>query len=185
MTLQGMRSLEPLSSPRTRRRVDFHWIVRDRTHLFWFSDLLNRICDPSVGHRRDCLDIRVHSHVTKRRPKIATHIFRFLLEQHRTDSHPASPLTGLINPTHFGRPDLPDIMSQHYESLRREILKEADGEGGAEKTRKDRQRRRVGVFFCGASSLGYMLADQCWLQTLRGRDDRSLITYEFMMEVFG
>ena len=183
--VQGTSSY-PCSS-QTHRRVDFHWIVRDRSHLFWFSDLLNRVCDPSVGHRRDCLDIRVQSHVTRKRPQIATHVFRFLLEQHRTDSHPASPLTGLINPTHFGRPDLRHIMSEHYQRLRQELLREKDSEGVGvgEKAKQDRQRRRVGVFFCGSKSLGYLLADQCWLLTLRGRDDRSLVTYEFMMEVFG
>ncbi|KAI9803439.1 MAG: hypothetical protein M1833_000958 [Piccolia ochrophora] len=172
-------------SLRAHKRIDFHWIVRDRNYLLWFSDLLNRVCSPTAGHRTDCLDIRIQTHVTKKRSNISTHIFRVLLEQYGTDVHPASSLTGLINPTRFGRPDLAGIMGEHYESMRQQLrLTEKDGGEAVDSTR-DKRRRQVGVFFCGAPMLGYILADQCSLLTLRGRDDRSLLQYHFMMEVFG
>jgi len=52
--------------------------------------------------------------------------------------HPASPLTGLLNPTHFGRPDLTKIMDEHYESMLK-LFKDA-GEKG------DRKKRKVESF---------------------------------------
>ncbi|KAJ3545638.1 hypothetical protein NM208_g2409 [Fusarium decemcellulare] len=88
------------------RRVDFHWMVRDRNYLRWFSDLLNDVSLSQDWHREHevhpHLDIRINTHVTAKRKKISTHVYRWLLEMHRTEEHPASPLTGLLNPTHFG-----------------------------------------------------------------------------------
>lgn len=121
------------------RRVDFHWIIRDRAYLEWFSSLLNKV---STGEHNPNLEIRLHNHLTKKRKDIPTHVYRWLLEKHRTSEQPFSPLTGLIAPTHFGRPDFPTIFSNHYD----EMLKLFS---------KDKQRkRRVGVFFCGAPIIG-------------------------------
>nr|POE71852.1 putative respiratory burst oxidase like protein g [Quercus suber] len=152
------------------RRVDFHWIVRDKNHLLWFSDLLNRI---SIGEHDPHLDIRIHNHLTKKRQDISTHIYRWLLESHRTSTQPVSALTGLIAPTHFGRPDFPKIMSNHYEDMVKLFT--------LDKSRK----RKVGVFFCGAPIIGHTLADLCHEMTLRGREDGSGIEYHFQIEVFG
>lgn len=33
------------------RRVDFHWIVRDKTHLLWFADLLNAVSCSQLWRR--------------------------------------------------------------------------------------------------------------------------------------
>lgn len=152
------------------RRVDFHWIVRDKNYLAWFSDLLNRI---SSGSHSPNLDVRIHNHLTKKRTDISQHIFRWLLEQHRTKSQPISPLTGLIAPTHFGRPDFPKIFDEHYKEM-------------AELFSKDKKRRRrVGVFFCGAPAIGAQLADLCHVMTLRGREDDNEMEYHFQLEVFG
>lgn len=186
----------------TYRRVDFHWIVKvcpspvfsvrfsnplthtpqDRNSLLWFSNLLNTITrsrtptlSSDITHSPH-LDIRIQTHVTQKRKSIATHIFRCLLEQHRTPEHPASPLTGLLNATHFGRPDLARIMDEHYESMRALL---AAGKG------TQRKGRKVGVFFCGAPVIGYQLADRCWRNTQRGREDGNEVEYHFMMEVFG
>lgn len=151
------------------RRVDFHWIVRDKTYLLWFSDLLNRI---DSGDHNPMLDIRIHNHITRKRQNISTHIFRWLLEKHRTPSQPESPLTGLIAPSHFGRPNLPVIMNQHYDDM-------------LEQFSRDRKlKRKVGVFYCGAPVVGYQLADLCRQLTLRGREDGSKIEYHFQIEVF-
>ena len=174
---------EKLDIPRrslTRcRRVDFHWIVRDRNHLLWFSDLLNDTVS-SPAHDSGCLDLRIQTHVTQKRKDISTHVFRYLLEQHRTPSHPASPLTGLLNRTHFGRPDLAQIMEEHYESMQRLVM----ARRGKPDAVDSKQKTKVGVFFCGAPVVGAELADRCHLMTLRGREDRSLIEYHFMLEVF-
>ncbi|WYZ41764.1 hypothetical protein EsH8_V_000659 [Colletotrichum jinshuiense] len=106
------------------RRVDFHWTVRDRNYLLWIADLLNSVSRSQDWHRASegpsqHLDIRVSTHVTQKRRDIVTHVYRWLLEMHRTDEHPESPLTGLLNPTHFGRPDFDAILDKHYEDMRR------------------------------------------------------------------
>nr|POE66647.1 dual oxidase 1 [Quercus suber] len=152
------------------RRVDFHWIVRDKNYLLWFSDLLNRI---STGVHDPHLEIHIHNHLTKKRKDISMHIYRWLLERHRTSAQSVSPLTGLIAPTHFGRPDFPKIMSDHYEDMVKLFARD--------KARK----RKVGVFFCGAPVIGRALADLCREMTLRGREDGSEIEYHFRIEVFG
>lgn len=152
------------------RRVDFHWIVREKNYLSWFSDLLNHI---SSGSHSPHLDIRIHNHLTKKRTDISQHIFRWLLEQHRTESQPISPLTGLIAPTHFGRPDFPRIFDEHYKEMTRLFSKD------------NKRRRRVGVFFCGAPVIGAQLADLCHEMTLRGREDDTEMEYHFQLEVFG
>lgn len=152
------------------RRVDFHWIIRDRVYLEWFSSLLNKV---STGEHNPNLDIRLHNHVTKKRKDIHTHVFRFLLEKHRTPEHPFSPLTGLMAPTHFGRPDFALIFSKHYDEMLKLFAKDKQ------------RRRRVGVFFCGAPIIGHQLADLCHEMTLRGRHDGSEIEYFFQIEVFG
>jgi len=154
------------------RRVDFHWVVRDKNYLLWFSDLLNKISAESPT-RNPNLDIRIHNHLTKKRKDISTHVYRCLLEKHRTEGQPISPLTGLIAPTHFGRPDFPKIMSDHYEEMVKLFARD--------KTRK----RKVGVFFCGAPVIGHALADLCHQMTLRGREDGTEVEYHFMIEVFG
>lgn len=169
------------------RRVDVHWVVRDKTYLYWFSDLLNEIGRSQLWHRKHDgyayphLDIRIHTHVTQKRKKISTHVYRWLLELHRTKDHPASPLTGLINPTQFGRPDFVRILDAHYNDMMRYRMQfgfdhTADGKS---------DRFKVGVFFCGAPVVGEIIADRCRALTVRGRQDGSRIEYYFMMEVFG
>ena len=164
-------------SQKRYRRVDFHWIVKDRNALLWFSDLLNSVtaaADPTHQRFDPDLDVNVHTHVTMRRKKIATHIYRYLLERHRTADHPASPLTGLVNATRFGRPDLEQIMLDHYEDMSK-LMRE--GRAPADKF-------KVGVFFCGTPIIGMALSDLCRQMTLRGREDGTYIEYHFMMEVF-
>lgn len=43
------------------RRVDFHWILRERQYLDWFSFLLNKV---SSGQHNPKFDIRIHNHVS-------------------------------------------------------------------------------------------------------------------------
>jgi dual oxidase len=66
-------------------------------------------------------------------------------------------------------------MDDHYERMRKLLV---SGDGFQNK------KRKVGVFFCGNPIIGYELADRCWILTLRGREDKSLLQYHFMMEVF-
>ncbi|KAK4647852.1 uncharacterized protein QC761_105020 [Podospora bellae-mahoneyi] len=173
--------------PSDYRRVDFHWSVRDKNNLLWLSDLLNRVSRSQQWHAQHHkeehgphLDIRIHTHVTQKRNNIATHVYRWLLEMHRTPEHPASPLTGLLNATHFGRPDFIRILDRHYEEMKGYK---------AELVRKDKEKWedeefKVGVFFCGTPIVGEILADRCRLLSARGRTDGSKIEYHFMMEVF-
>lgn len=160
------------------RRVDFHWSVRDKTHLMWFTDLLNSISRSQSWHKvhdqTPHLDIRIQTHVTQQRKSISTHIYRWLLELHRTDTHPESPLTGLVNPTHFGRPDFVKILDAHYEDMVMYMRT----------TGADREKLKVGVFYCGTPVVGEILADRCRLLTAKGVTDRTGIRYIFMTEVF-
>lgn len=180
------------------RRVDFHWMVRDQNYLLWISDLLNEVSRSQQWHRENDrlkhLDIRVNTHVTAKRKGIVTHVYRWLLEMHRTKEHPESPLTGLLNPTHFGRPDFDRILDEHYEEMvafkasQREVAEKGEkvdspvesGEGGGEDG-----VLKVGIFYCGAPVVGEILADKCSELTTRGRNDGSKLQYHFMMEVFG
>ncbi|KAH6652628.1 FAD-binding domain-containing protein [Truncatella angustata] len=172
------------SSDDPYRRVDFHWMVRERNQLLWFSDLLNTVSRSQIWHHQnddDChLTININTHVTQKRKNIATHVYRWLLEMHRIKDHPASPLTGLINPTHFGRPDFEQILNSHYEDMKkmRTRNKEMPGQDSS-------GRLKVGVFFCGTPVIGEILADQCRMLSARGRTDGTKIEYHFMIEVFG
>ncbi|KAF4460420.1 Superoxide-generating NADPH oxidase heavy chain subunit C [Fusarium albosuccineum] len=175
------------------RRVDFHWMVRDRNYLRWFSDLLNDVSLSQDWHREHelhpHLDIRINTHVTAKRKKISTHVYRWLLEMHRTEEHPASPLTGLLNPTHFGRPDFETILDEHYEEmLKFRASKRQQSRGkidGIDDGFKEDDELKVGVFYCGAPVVGEILADKCRELTTRGRQDGSKLEYHFMIEVFG
>ncbi|KAI4843497.1 hypothetical protein E4T44_06708 [Aureobasidium sp. EXF-8845] len=173
----------------TYKRVDFHWMVRDRNNLLWFSDLLNYISATSSSSKsahHSNVDLRITTHVTQKRKGLSTHIFRWLLEKHRTPEHPESPITGLINPSHFGRPDFKMIMDMHYTDMcqllaaKKELYK-----GDKKKTEELKDGFKVGVFFCGAPVVGYQLADSCRALTARGREDKTFVEYHFMMEVFG
>jgi hypothetical protein len=163
------------------RRVDFHWMVRDKNHLGWFSNLLNTVSRSQIWHRSHDenafphLDIRLSTHVTQKRKSIVTHVYRWLLELHRTEEHPESPLTGLINPTHYGRPDFVTILNRHYDDMVRFRYETGDQE----------DKLKVGVFFCGTPIVGEILADQCRLLTNRGEVEGTNIRYHFMIEVFG
>lgn len=163
------------------RRVDFHWMVRDKNHLGWFSNLLNTISRSQIWHRSHDenafphLDIRLSTHVTQKRKEIVTHVYRWMLELHRTEEHPESPLTGLLNPTHYGRPDFVKILDRHYEEMVR----------FRQETRCEDDKLKVGVFFCGTPVIGEILADRCRLLTNRGEVEGTRIRYHFMIEVFG
>ncbi|KAF2743229.1 hypothetical protein M011DRAFT_411012 [Sporormia fimetaria CBS 119925] len=171
------------------RRIDFHWMVRDRNNLLWFSDLLNNVTRANQEDRSH-LDIRIQTYVTQKRKEISTHVFRWLLEKHRTKEHPQSPLTGLINETHYGRPELGSIMEEHYQDMCRVLTEREKGEqNGLEKGQGtgmgDQDEIKVGVFFCGAPVIGQQLADRCRGLTARGRQEGRKVEYYFMMEVFG
>ncbi|KAI9170719.1 Superoxide-generating NADPH oxidase heavy chain subunit C [Paramyrothecium foliicola] len=188
--------------PDDYRRVDFHWMVRERNYLLWLSDLLNDVSRSQEWHRKNeetpHLDVRIHTHVTAKRKEIATHVYRWLLEMHRTKDHPASPLTGLLNPTHFGRPEFDKILDEHYKEMVEFQLRKRQN---AERLLNERPgtsvddhssvssiydaELKVGVFFCGAPVVGEILADKCRELTTRGRHDGTKIEYHFMIEVFG
>ncbi|OCF78789.1 hypothetical protein I204_00733 [Kwoniella mangroviensis CBS 8886] len=181
--------------PSDYRRVEFHWMVRDKNHLGWFSNLLNSIYQSQEYHQsptqHQCvhphLDIRLQTHVTAKRQSLTTHIYRWLLELHRTEEHPYSPLTGLMNGSAFGRPDFIKILDRHYEDMveyQRTTTQIGDGnEFGSKSKLKDIVK--VGVFFCGAPMIGEILADRCRALNNRGEEEGVGVRYHFMIEVFG
>ncbi|TEA18700.1 Superoxide-generating NADPH oxidase heavy chain subunit A [Colletotrichum sidae] len=158
------------------RRVDFHWTVRDRNYLLWIADLLNSVHRSQDWHRAhegpsQHLDIRIATHVTQKRRDIVTHVYRWLLELHRTEDHPASPLTGLLNPTHFGRPDFDEILDRHYDDMRkfraskrknRKVVGEKGGGGGGGGTGRSDTRDAVASTGTGAGS-GRAAADDAYV----------------------
>lgn len=90
----------PFNSPKSYspyfgyRRVDSHWMARDKNNLLWFSDLLNQVSRAQdLDHSH--LDIRIKAQVTQKRKQINQHLFRWLLEKHRIEEHPQSLITGL------------------------------------------------------------------------------------------
>ncbi|KAK0548917.1 hypothetical protein OC861_002398 [Tilletia horrida] len=171
------------AGPIAERRVDFVWLVRDRTHLLWFSDLLNRVTQYALDLNRQSessssssatgkvpIDLRVNTFITAKRKNISTHVFRIVLDRYRTEASPVSALTGLKVESSFGRPDLEAMLDAFYADLRAEP-------GGF--------RGNVGVFFCGAPVIGRLLADQCGQLTARARADKMDVRFHFLNEVFG
>ncbi|CAD6972136.1 unnamed protein product, partial [Tilletia controversa] len=170
-----------------QRRVDFIWLVREATQLLWFSDLLNRVTDFAELHRKQLeaapfttshaastandlpVDLRINTFITAKPKSISAHVFRVLLDRHRSDVSPVSALTGLRTQSSFGRPDLEAIMTAFYEDV-------VSSEGF---------RGNIGVFFCGTPAIGRVLSDQCAQLTARALSDRVDVRFHFLMEVFG
>lgn len=155
------------------KRVDFHWLVREKNNLLWFSDLLNRAYDHAQELPAEELALNIRTHITMNWKKnLSTHVFRYLLDAYRTPTHPVSALTGLKARSEFGRPDFEKILGTFHQ----EVKSDLKNLGGSKK---------VGVFFCGSPIIGTVLSDLCHELTVRGRADGSGIRYDFRMEVFG
>lgn len=187
-------------SPRT---VHFHWLVRSQNNLQWFSNLLNR----AIALRIPGLDLQVHTYITSSpsspsssatSSKMSTHVFRYLLDSYRAPESPYSALTGLIQPSRFGRPDMEGILEAHFRGLcerserseqrerseyserrshshnrsrshSRSHSQNDDNGENYEFPKKDKKKKLlVGVFFCGAPALGLVLRDKCRELTTRG-----------------
>jgi dual oxidase len=183
-------SIKDDSPYKDHRRVDFHWMVRDRNNLLWFSDLLNEVSRAQELDRSH-LDIRVETYVTQKRKNISQHVFRWLLEKHRTDDHPYSPITGLVNPTHFGRPDIKGIMEEHYSDMCKVLAERTPMKEKPDSGRRMSKIRRtsmvddevkVGVFFCGPPVIGQQLADQCSQMTAKARNEGLRYLGDLMMK---
>ncbi|KAF1967315.1 NADPH oxidase 4 [Bimuria novae-zelandiae CBS 107.79] len=166
------------------KRIDFHWMVREKNDLLCFSDLLNEVTRGSATHSRSNLDIRIHTYVTQKRKEISTHVLRWLIEKFRTPEHPQSYLTGLLNPTHFGRPEIGSIMEEHYGDMCK-VLGERTTEGEKWDGKGKVDEVKVGIFYCGPPVIGMQLADRRSTLTARGRAEGRKVEYHFMMEVFG
>lgn len=171
------------------RRIDFQWIVRDHHYISWLSNLLNEISRSQMLTREpqhtSGLDIRISTHFTAKYGDIVTYIFSWLLEMSRTEDHPASLLTGLLNATYFGRPDFDKILEDHYERMRKTLSSDDRSNGaGSRKEVKEGGNCRVGVFYSGAAEVGVVLADKCNELSFRRQNDGSKIEYYFMVEVF-
>lgn len=147
-------------------RCDFHWSVREKNDLLWFSDLLNRAADLAETNQNITLNIRAH--ITAKRKKTSSHVFRYLLDGYRTKDFPYSALTGLKIRSEFGRPDYDAILTEYYEDMKQQ------GWHG-----------KVGVFHCGPPIVGEMLADQCSQITLRAAAEGTGMRFMFHNEVFG
>ncbi|KAH9832721.1 NADPH oxidase homolog-like protein 1 [Teratosphaeria destructans] len=157
-----------------RRRVDFHWSVREERHLLWFSSLLNRAYDLAELIPRQDVELNINTHITAARKNISQHIFRYLLDAYRTPSSPVSALTGLKTVSQFGRPDYRQILEDFYAGEATKAALYAYDKGD-----------QVGVFFCGNSKLGRDLSDICADLNVRARAEGTRMEFVFMTEVFG
>lgn len=174
MTSKSYFGNEPLLTARSRsnpgsfgaRRCDFHWSVREKNDLLWFSDLLNRAADLAASN--DEFTLNIHAHITGVKKKLSTHVFRYLLDSYRTKEHPYSALTGLKVASEFGRPDYEAILNEFYEDMKQQ------GWYG-----------RIGVFHCGPPAVGELLADQCAQMTARASAEGTGMRFMFHNEVFG
>lgn len=113
-------SSSPSRRPRNppARRVDFHWTVREKNNLLWFSDLLNRaIVGAGPLSTQGKLELNINTHITAKREDISVYIFRYILDGYRTKNAPYSALTGLKQRSRFGRPDFGKILERHYQDL--------------------------------------------------------------------
>ncbi|KAK5170223.1 uncharacterized protein LTR77_004809 [Saxophila tyrrhenica] len=152
------------------RRVDFHWTVREKNQLLWFSDLLNRAIDGVYPLAKNGnLELNINTHITAKRKNISTHIFRYLLDSYRTPAAPYSALTGLKQPSHFGRPDFDAVLERHFLELVENGVRE----------------KKIGVFYCGTPIVGEILSDKCHMLTAKARAMGLRIRYDFLIEVFG
>jgi respiratory burst oxidase len=148
------------------RRVDFHWSVREKNDLLWFSDLLNRASNLAENDASN-LTLNINAHITAKGKDISTHAFRYLLDTYRTEEYPYSALTQLKAAAQFGRPDFVRILEQYYDDMA------AQGWNG-----------RVGIFFCGPPVIGKLLADQCSILTARAKAEGGNMRFVFNNEVF-
>jgi hypothetical protein len=156
------------------RRVDFHWLVREKNHLLWFSDLLNRAVDFSSDTPPGTLDLNIHTHITMKRQKTSSHVFLYLLDAFRTPSVRVSALTGLRSRSDFGRPDFETILGNFHEDVSKSIANGAAPVG-----------EKIAVFFCGSPVIALVLSDLCDQLSFRGRTEGTGIRWDFRMEVFG
>lgn len=162
---------------KSRRRVDFHWIVRDKNYLLWFSSLLNRAHDLAEEHKNDqsqALDLNLVAHVTMKRKNIGQHVFRYLLDAYRSSTQPVSALTGLKLRSAFGRPDFEDILTKFYDDIVRETQQSGT-----------KSLQRIGVFYCGPPVIGEVLSDVCEQLTQRAKAEKTRMRWDFRIEVFG
>ena len=143
-----------------------------------------------MGNRR--LDINIHTYVTQNNTGTTAHVYGWLLEMHRTETHPGSLLSGLIDATNSGRLDLTRILDERYDEVRafraRKSKDDATRIAGAGycgiRDGNDDEETKAGVFFCGPPVVGEMIADRCASLSARGRTDGSRIDYHFTTEVF-
>jgi respiratory burst oxidase len=164
----------PLIEVPSARRVDFHWLVREKNSLLWFSDLLDSANDMSKILPPGYLDLNIYTHITTKQDNLSTYIFQYLLDAYRTETYPVSTITGLKMRSRFGRPDFKSILENFNDDVKRQIE-----QGHIQKGEK------IAVFFCGPPAIGTILSDMCYELTLRGKADSTNIRWDFRMEVFG
>eukprot|EP00161_Ancyromonas_sigmoides_P008967 TRINITY_DN2228_c1_g2_i1.p1 TRINITY_DN2228_c1_g2~~TRINITY_DN2228_c1_g2_i1.p1 ORF type:complete len:707 (-),score=161.82 TRINITY_DN2228_c1_g2_i1:355-2475(-) len=129
------------------KKIRFYWIMRDRTGFEWFSEVLKEL--ESVN-KYGVLEINCYMTGALKLDEVRDVMF--------TDEGQGDPITGLQEPTHFGRPRWPEIFK---------------AVAGAHKGSE------VGVFFCGPKVLSRKLRVECGKAT---RDTRGATTFAFHKE---
>ncbi|GAA5905496.1 hypothetical protein JCM8208_004299 [Rhodotorula glutinis] len=124
------------------RRVMLVWIVRDTSNMAWFASLLRQLEQAQTDP--DFLSIRLY--LTQRvSPSMLTNL---AVHSRSTDLDPSDQgqdaITGLMAPTHFGRPDFAALLRGVGEGVER---------GTFLPGRESSLETTVGVFYCGPDGL--------------------------------
>lgn len=165
-----------------QQSIDLHWVARDASVFSWFATLLNQVASIERG-------LRISTYLTAKPTGVLEHVFSVLVDrgvdtlEHAKGSKPpnfiTSPLTGLNNPTHFGRPDFGEILERNQSAV------PADFKGTIGNfilfLTNVAQLIPIGVFFCGPKYVGMELADRCKVMSTHSDQE---VTWEFIGEVF-
>eukprot|EP00163_Fabomonas_tropica_P025137 TRINITY_DN4330_c1_g1_i1.p1 TRINITY_DN4330_c1_g1~~TRINITY_DN4330_c1_g1_i1.p1 ORF type:complete len:624 (+),score=177.33 TRINITY_DN4330_c1_g1_i1:335-2206(+) len=129
------------------KKVYFYWVMRDRAGFEWFADVLAEL---EAVNRHGVLEI--HNYLTGAlKPDDIRDI---MFAQQGPD-----PVTGLRNPTHYGRPNWDKLFEQH--------AKTHEGED-------------IGVFFCGPR----MLSKKLYATSRKYTDIQSKTKFHYHKENF-
>lgn len=138
--------------PRRLRRVEFIWVCKDTSSFEWFQALLSSLEAQSLADIASPAHagpefLRIHTYLTQRLDiDTATNI---ILNSVGTEK---DPLTELNSRTNFGRPDFDKLLS----AMKDGILNQSYVGAFDQKQRKD-----VGVYFCGPNSAARDIRRAC------------------------
>lgn len=212
-SVQGLVAKKRPGVSEDYRRVDFHWIVRDRSHVLWFAGLLNAVSRSQLWRRFFARPYYIDT-------SLGAGAFSSWSGSPPFARRATTPSASIdINiKTYVTRSDARDLTTHVCHWLLEQHLRTPEHPGSHltgllnptqlgrpdfvrimtdhyEDMRACQVSRRlraggalktlkVGVFFCGTPMLGEVLSDLCRGLTARGRNEGTKIEYHFHQETF-